>query len=102
MENNRPRYDWKESECTPCPTCKKVVVVVCHYISHKFIIIAQFSQIFLIDPIFLEPWFSVSNGDVLLYYSEQLKGKRGNQVIDFDCGNCILKDDTKIEFFHRN
>jgi len=50
-----------------------------------------------------EPWFSISRGTgATIYYSDPVKGKKGNQVVDFDCGNIRLQNDIKIEFFHKN
>jgi hypothetical protein len=50
----------------------------------------------------LDPWFSIFQGETTLYNSDPVKGKKGNQVVDFECGNTILTNDIKIEFFHKN
>jgi len=48
-----------------------------------------------------EPWFSISKGNNTIYYSDPIKGKKGNQVVDFNCG-MILTNDIKIEFYHKD
>ena len=48
-----------------------------------------------------EPWFSISAAGNSIYYSDPIKGKKGNQVVDFTCG-ALISNDIKIEFFHKN
>ena len=65
----------------------------------SIIILNQCNYIYL--HFLLEPWFSIYKGGNTIYYSDPVKGKKGNQVVDFTCGT-ILTNDIKIEFYHRN
>ena len=49
----------------------------------------------------VEPWFSIYKGGNTIYYSDPVKGKKGNQVVDFNCGT-VLTNDIKIEFYHKD
>lgn len=66
-----------------------------------------FSHLFLINTFYWiliqykEPWFSIFKGGNTIYYSDPVKGKKGNQVVDFKCGT-VLTNDIKVEFYHKN
>eukprot|EP01112_Ceratiomyxa_fruticulosa_P000144 TRINITY_DN10167_c0_g1_i1.p1 TRINITY_DN10167_c0_g1~~TRINITY_DN10167_c0_g1_i1.p1 ORF type:complete len:864 (-),score=140.62 TRINITY_DN10167_c0_g1_i1:257-2848(-) len=46
------------------------------------------------------PWFSISRKGKTLFYSKSIAGKRGKEVIEFDCCCTLIEGDIRVEFFN--
>eukprot|EP01112_Ceratiomyxa_fruticulosa_P017533 TRINITY_DN5479_c0_g1_i1.p1 TRINITY_DN5479_c0_g1~~TRINITY_DN5479_c0_g1_i1.p1 ORF type:complete len:980 (+),score=160.32 TRINITY_DN5479_c0_g1_i1:775-3714(+) len=49
-----------------------------------------------------EPFIVISQKKRSVYFSKPIKLKKGNEIIEFDCGNVLLCDDIRVEFFNAN
>eukprot|EP01132_Coremiostelium_polycephalum_P002085 gene2085-2572_t len=49
-----------------------------------------------------EPYLSIVQQNKCVFYSKPMKIKKGTQQIELDCGNILLTNDVKIQFYNKN
>jgi len=49
-----------------------------------------------------DPWFTIYQRGKKIYYSQPLKGLKGDEIVSFDCQNISVSGDIVIEFYHKN
>lgn len=49
----------------------------------------------------LEPFFSVGRSGRQIFRSKSVQGKRGEDMVEFDCSNQTLSGDVTIAYYHK-
>ncbi|GAM20421.1 hypothetical protein SAMD00019534_035960 [Acytostelium subglobosum LB1] len=49
-----------------------------------------------------DPFLAIGQRDKSVFYTKPIKIRKGSQIVEVDCGNILLSNDVKVQFFNKS